>query len=83
MHPTTTYKGVITHKTNDRRDYLIYIVYSRIINTSKGISKATTIKQYGSWEIWYTFLKYAGAEEKLLDGIQNGDKTTLVSPFAA
>ena len=48
---------------------------------TKVIYKATVAKQSGNWDIWCTFLTHTGVEDKLLDGIQHGAKTTLVSSF--
>ena len=51
----------------------------RVINTTKVISKANTTNQSDNWEIWFTFLTPAGIEEKLLEGLQRGYNTILVS----
>ena len=45
------------------------------------ISKATAAKKSGNWDTWRTFLTQAGVKGEFLDGLTQGDKTTLVSSF--
>ena len=48
---------------------------------AKLCSKATAAKKSGNWDTCITFLTHAGVKGEFLEGIPQGDKTTMVSSF--
>ena len=82
-HSNTSYSGIIPHQNYTQRYYLLDIFTSSIRDTTEGITKATATKQSINWERWCTLLTYTGIANKLLDGILQGEKTIMVSSFAA
>ena len=49
LHYTTTDSGVITHQNYNHKYYILGIVTSGIINTTKGTANATNKKHSGNW----------------------------------